>query len=512
MAEAASPGGARATRAIELLAVVLGVLFLALVLFSAWLSDDSYIVFRVVENLWLGHGLRWNISERVQAFTCPLWTLLLIPARALVGHAPMAAHVLHGLIAFGIVRFFARLLAHDPSRLCLILAALCGSKAIVEFATSGLENGLGALLLVLFAAATPGAATDGRRGMIQLALGGVLVFHRLDHALLVAPAAGWTLFHLPRTDRLRALAAGATVPLLWEAFSLVYYGDLVPNTAHAKLGLDGKRGVLLRSGLDHLLFTVRHDPVTTLVLVSGLHAAWRGPVERRFLALGALLYAAWVTWIGGDFMGGRFFVSPSALVLGAWAIGPSPLPRAWHVGLAAGVVALAAAWPASPFRASPEDGWSGSYEVVGTIDERLYYYRAEGLLSPNHQWRRPGPDGTSIHVVITGMIGVAGYEAGPTVHLLDPIGLSDPLIARMPPQDPSLYGFRPGHVQRAIPVGYVESLQGGRNVVASPVLAGLWRDLELATRAPIRTEGRAAAILRVLRWDGLSKQEPAPSP
>src|SRR5262245_46151551 len=44
---------------------------------AAWLSDDSYITLRVIDNFWNGYGLRWNVIERVQVFTHPLWLLVL---------------------------------------------------------------------------------------------------------------------------------------------------------------------------------------------------------------------------------------------------------------------------------------------------------------------------------------------------------------------------------------------------------------------------------------------------
>ncbi len=41
------------------------------------MSDDAYITLRTVDNFINGYGLTWNISERVQAYTHPLWMFLL---------------------------------------------------------------------------------------------------------------------------------------------------------------------------------------------------------------------------------------------------------------------------------------------------------------------------------------------------------------------------------------------------------------------------------------------------
>ncbi|MCA9612346.1 MAG: hypothetical protein KC586_06270, partial [Myxococcales bacterium] len=73
--------GTRAPR----LALGLAGLVLALVVLNAWVSDDAYITFRVVENVLRGDGLVWNPGERVMVYTHPLWFGLLLPTSALVG-------------------------------------------------------------------------------------------------------------------------------------------------------------------------------------------------------------------------------------------------------------------------------------------------------------------------------------------------------------------------------------------------------------------------------------------
>src|SRR6266540_4786267 len=64
--------------------LLLGIICFLLVLFlfwiilqNAWISDDAYITFRVIENFIAGYGPNFNIGERVQVFTHPLWMVLL---------------------------------------------------------------------------------------------------------------------------------------------------------------------------------------------------------------------------------------------------------------------------------------------------------------------------------------------------------------------------------------------------------------------------------------------------
>ena len=43
----------------------------------AWVCDDAFITFRYAKNLVDGHGLIFNIGERVEGYTSFLWTMLM---------------------------------------------------------------------------------------------------------------------------------------------------------------------------------------------------------------------------------------------------------------------------------------------------------------------------------------------------------------------------------------------------------------------------------------------------
>ena len=60
-------------RPLTLVTIGLIGLFAVIVLRRAWLCDDAYITFRTVDNFVNGYGLTWNVGERVQAYTNPLW-------------------------------------------------------------------------------------------------------------------------------------------------------------------------------------------------------------------------------------------------------------------------------------------------------------------------------------------------------------------------------------------------------------------------------------------------------
>ena len=52
--------------------------FSAVFVNTAWLCDDIFITFRAVDNFLAGYGPVWNVGERVQVYTHPLWYALLV--------------------------------------------------------------------------------------------------------------------------------------------------------------------------------------------------------------------------------------------------------------------------------------------------------------------------------------------------------------------------------------------------------------------------------------------------
>ena len=48
---------------------MVAVLYILLILKTAWLGDDSFITFRTADNFINGYGLTWNVEERVEGGT-----------------------------------------------------------------------------------------------------------------------------------------------------------------------------------------------------------------------------------------------------------------------------------------------------------------------------------------------------------------------------------------------------------------------------------------------------------
>ena len=125
-------------------------LFTIVLVRTAWMHDDAYITLRTVDNLVSGFGPRWNVSERVQAYTHPLWMFLLALPYSVTREAYFTPLVLSILVSAAAMWLFVSRLALSSGAVLVGASVFIFSKAFVEFSTSGLENPLTHLLLAIF--------------------------------------------------------------------------------------------------------------------------------------------------------------------------------------------------------------------------------------------------------------------------------------------------------------------------------------------------------------------------
>jgi arabinofuranosyltransferase len=119
--------------------------FAAILVRTAWIADDAFVDFRTAANAASGYGLRWNVIERVETFSDPLWMLLLTTAAAATNNVPVAALALNGILTVGAV-LIVMSEAEDATRAALAVVALALSRAFVDYSVAGLSDALGYLL------------------------------------------------------------------------------------------------------------------------------------------------------------------------------------------------------------------------------------------------------------------------------------------------------------------------------------------------------------------------------
>jgi arabinofuranosyltransferase len=488
--------------------VLLLLVFAVIVLRHGWMVDDAYITLRTVNNLFEGHGLVWNVGQRVQAYTHPLWMLLVCCVYAITDeffYSLIVLGTIMSTVALGLV--VARLARSEHVALALIVLATM-SHAFVEYSTSGLENPLSHLLFVIAAWIHFGRLPSARQFGLLVLIGGLAILTRPDNAVLLAPlvvVSGVRAWQRGCTIKalVRAAALAAIPWAVWELFSLFYYGMLIPNTALAKLNTGIPQSELFEQGWFYLIATLDADPLTLMIILAGIAV----PIVTRDrktlpLAVGIVLHIVYVLSIGGDFMLGRFLTAPMFMAL----IVLSQLRGLGSVRVAVVTVALAAVGLAtSPStlevnRATTRDS-STARTNWGVTDQRTFIAADAGLLGahrtrdmPHHERRwdgeRGAPDGRRSSIGIA--MGYRGFAAGDDYYLIDRVALADPLLARLPAR----YNPRwmAGHGERALPEGYTTTIETGENHLADRRLAELHDRIALVVSGPLWSRERFAAI------------------
>ncbi|MBN62358.1 MAG: hypothetical protein CME20_13465 [Gemmatimonadetes bacterium] len=473
------------------------------VLQSAWLHEDAFITLRSVDNFLAGFGPTWNPGERVQAFTHPLWFVVLTIAVGLTGEVFYTSILLGLAASIAAVLVLVLRLAPSLAHAAVAVALLCSSKAFIDFSTSGLGNPLSHLLLALFAAQYFSARCD-RRALVLLSFAASLATcTRIDAMLLYVPPLVATAWRLRTASALAALAAGFAPLALWELFSLCYYGFLFPNTAYGKLNTGIASTALVQQGFYYLYNSLRVD-LPTLFAIGGACAGlcYARRWDHLPLAAGLLLYLAYTVMIGGDYMSGRFLSIPffgAALLIARLLPTHKYLPIAPFAILVAGL-----AMPHAPLTSGPDyHGARGDHHIV---DERASYYQHTGLWPalatdesfPSHQWVDLGRTITARtaaeqQVVTTFVnLGILGYYAGPHAHHIDVLGITDPLLSRLPAYDDATWA--PGHFARIVAEGYIETRLYGYNLISDPNLATYYDRLQTIISGPLFSGERWEAI------------------
>src|SRR6185436_9110 len=107
------------------------VVFIALWVQTSWVEEDAFITLRTSDNFIHGYGLRWNVDERVQTFTNPLWMFLLAGVHAVIKN-PHLTLILFSIAVSALAMFV--LLVNIPQNnfgLLLAFAILALSKSFV---------------------------------------------------------------------------------------------------------------------------------------------------------------------------------------------------------------------------------------------------------------------------------------------------------------------------------------------------------------------------------------------
>ncbi|MBV8763123.1 MAG: hypothetical protein JO257_37905 [Deltaproteobacteria bacterium] len=415
------------------IAIVAGVLALAHAISRTWLCDDAFISFRYADHLAHGHGLVFNVGERVEGDTNFLWTLWIAVGR-LFGASATGWAIVWGLVAYaGTIALVARRsLQLDDIPSAVVFAAAHVGWA--EFATSGLETS--AFTLCAFAGyvlVCPESDEPASRRRIAAA-GAVFALASLtrpDGVLFGAVAGAWLLAQKRVRDGLVLAAAFAIVWLPPTVWRISYYGDFFPNTYYAKSAWLPWWSQGRWYGLWYL---ERYLPFVLVPFALLTKARKRAALELAMVAV----YTLYVMRVGGDFMFARLFVplTPFLVLLLQRAIG---LCRP-HMRIVLTVAAAASLkWMPMP----PRDN------LRGIFDERHFYAIRSWAVDSDAHGAVLARQLRGLPVVL-GFSGAAArlvYRSDVPTAIETETGLTDPEIAHQP----LMARGRVGHEKHAQP-------------------------------------------------------------
>jgi arabinofuranosyltransferase len=300
-----------------------------------WAAEDAYITFRYIDNLLHGYGLVYNIGDRVEGFTHPLW-LILVTIPAALG-IPIRAGAL--LLSLGLtvaslilLTFYSKDGKGNVVALPLALVLLLTHIGFRDFSVSGLEFPLVCLLLVWFYQSYQKHDLLGKP-VLHGTLLALIYLTRPELSLLILSFYAIFVWQVTRLylqkrreqihriwrDILRLSLPLALLAGGYHIFRWLYYGAFFPNTYYAKDGL----GAYWSQGIIYFLHFWRYSPILLMALLGwiGLTVLCRrfrsqvfGSPRRYVMLAQAALLALYVVRLGGDFMAYRFLL-PSMVIL-----------------------------------------------------------------------------------------------------------------------------------------------------------------------------------------------------
>ncbi len=510
-------------------------LFLTCVLIlNAWVVDDAYITFRTVDNFVHGRGLIWNPGERVQVFTHPLWMFVVSLCYSVTSEFFFSVIVLSALLTLTSLLIVGAAATHgfrlshwkEP----LLVLAFLSSKASIDYASSGLENSLSYLIAAAFLVKFLSLRQKGsehHRGAIRVLffLASLAFVNRFDSALLYFPSLLYVLWisrSTPKSALARDLFIAFSPAIAWVLFSLFYYGSPFPNTAYAKNFSTGfPFSWKVQRGWEYLINSVSWDTGSYCVLGS---CAWLAVKERTPQSLASLagivlyviftvLSAASATHMSGRFLAVPFFMGIVLLVTLASdsrsGLFTCVLLSAYILWSPISAVKFGTSWY-RPYDQNPsyiDAKWYAAEEGAALINWR------PGKRMPDHVWYHQGEhlreqsQKLQVRVSFGGeAIGYTGFAAGPELYIIDPVGLGDPLLARLPAVRPTdMHRWKSGHFDRAIPRGYVKSIATGGNMIQDADLRQYYEAIRSMTRGDLFSWDRLQVIwnMNLGRYDHL---------
>lgn len=300
---------------------------LCLILYSLyiqpWMFDDAFIYFRYADNLADGHGLVYNIGEKVEGYTSFLWVILMAAGKIIGINIIIFSKIIGLLFAAGclfLTAFSYKFLNNIKPKMSAVATLYLGSTGVfLPWGVSGVETTMFAFLLLLTVLfyLSIGEKGSSRKFMFLGILAGITSLTRPE-GILVFGVLLIDIFIINknkrRSDGVLFIIAFLvlTVPhFIWRYY---YYGYPLPNSFYAKVG------VSLSQLFRGCKYVIKFIIPTLLIILPLIYPRKLYDIIKKykntyFLVLIVMLYTIYIVFIGGDYMPGMRFFTPIIAII-----------------------------------------------------------------------------------------------------------------------------------------------------------------------------------------------------
>lgn len=405
-----------------ILAAIL-VIFVIHALSLSFTQDDAFISYRYVKNYMDGLGLVYNPGERVEGYTNFFFIIILIFFGLFRLDYIIISKILGVSCGIGTImiaylwsaRIFERKWGTPYPAVIVAVLLLCNS-AFAYWAVSGLETSVFAFLVLL------GLYLFSNRNNNFVTVFALSTLVRPEGLLLfimcLVYAFQWGKVLPRRVMRNTVIYLLLIGPHL--VFRLYYYHDIFPNPFYAKTGWSIEYFV---TGIDYFWGFLKHYGFGGLLILIPLALIKNLPRYMRFLLIAALIYSAYIIFVGGDVLyGDRFFMPLLPIFYMAFVFSVIGLAKKlfhddkekYRYAVAAVLITTGLLTYILPY------GWL--HRIRGFENGLIYSMSYQGNLVYEAGGRR--------YTVACSTIGAFGYYS--EARIIDMLGLTDRTIAKNP--------------------------------------------------------------------------------
>ena len=242
------------------IAVILALYFAGYYFFRL---DDTFIFYKYAKNIAEGNGYVFNLGEKINATTSPLYTLILASLYWIIKPIYSDSFVILGnLISISsiLLILFSMKKIYNNNDYFYWFAAIFLAMPLLKFGF-GMETFLN-LALIVFSI----YLYISERFLLASALAGLTVLARFDSILFAGIIFLYYIFDKRKFPSIKMIAVFLLVITPWFVFSKIYFGSFLPTTIGAKLSQQHLG--LFGGGLIFLTNSIRVIPGNYFTIIS----------------------------------------------------------------------------------------------------------------------------------------------------------------------------------------------------------------------------------------------------